>query len=99
MLILAVSRALKIDRGDSEWRRHGDEIVNAKEEADAETAKAAYIPSKLKAVVKFGYDRGIKNRLGSLSFGTWIEGVFTHTQAHFRHHSLGTEIQFEVCSI
>ena len=83
---------------DFDWDRDGDELINPKEEAAAATAKAVTIPSKLKAVVKFGYDKGIKDALGSQEFGTWIEGVFTHTQAHFRHQSLGTEIEFEVSS-
>ena len=67
------------------------------EEEAAETAKAVSIPSKLKAVIKFGYDDGMKYRLGSQDFGRWIEAVFTHTQAHYRHPSLGTIIEFEVC--
>ena len=91
-----MSHEIKIDRKDGEWEQSGDEIVNATEEEAAKKAKAVTIPSKLKAVIKFGYDEGIKNRLGNEDFGTWIQGVFTHTQAHFRHQSLGTEIEFEV---
>ena len=62
-------------------------------------AKLVSIPSKLKAVIKFGYDEGIKTRLGTESFESYIADVFTHTQARFRDASLGTEIDFEVSVI
>ena len=56
------------------------------------------VPGKLKAVIKFGFDEGFKNRVSQLgeTFDDWIDAVFVHTQAHFRHTSLGTEIHFEV---
>ena len=56
------------------------------------------VPGKLKAVIKFGFDEGFKNRVSQLgeTFDDWIDAVFIHTQAHFRHASLGTEIHFEV---
>ena len=42
----------------------------------------------------------MKAALGGEDFDTYIAGVFTHTQAHFRHAaSLGTTIEFEVCRI
>ena len=53
------------------------------------------IPSHLKAVIKFGYEDGLNSEIED--FDSWIAGVFTHTQAHFRHAaSLGTTIDFEV---
>ena len=73
-------------------------MVNLNLEKAAEVARLATIPSKLKAVIKFGYDEGIKNRLSQQgqTFQQWIEGVLTHAQAHFKHPSLGTQIEFEV---
>ena len=62
-----------------------------------EQAKISSIPRKLKAVIKFGYDDGMKNALGNQDFESWIEDVFTHTKLHYRHPSLGTMIEFEVC--
>ena len=59
-------------------------------------ARGSYIPAKVKAVIKFGYDQGMKAALGSQDFESWIEAVFTHTKAHFRHPSLGTIVDFEV---
>jgi len=91
----ALSRALPIDR--EEWHQNGDEELNDAEEESVATAAVTSIPSTLKAVIKFGYETGLKNALGSEDFDAWIAGVFTHTQAHFRHAaSLGTTIEFEV---
>ena len=77
---------------------NGDEEFNADIEEAAHAARAVVIPSKLKAVIKFGYDDGMKDALGGQDFDTYIAGVMTHTQAHYRHAaSLGTTIEFEVC--
>ena len=61
-------------------------------------AKRVNIPEKLKVVVKFGYDKGLKKRLDKegKDFDSYIQAVFTQTIAYFRHPSLGTEIEFEV---
>ena len=74
------------------------EMINDEEEGRAAKAKPVPIPSKLKVVIKFGYTEGLKNAFTpqNLTFDSWITSVFTHTQAHFRHESLGTEIVFEV---
>ena len=97
---LVVSRAIvpKQTLPENGWAQRGDEVVNAQIEKDADVAKSSTIPSKLKAVIKFGYDEGIKNRLSQQgqTFQQWIEGVLTHAQAHFKHPSLGTQIEFEV---
>ena len=94
---LALSRALPIDRDD--WHQNGDEELNDALEESVATAAVTSIPSTLKAVIKFGYETGLKNALGSEDFDAWIAGVFTHTRAHFRHAaSLGTTIEFEVYS-
>ena len=99
-LFLVLSRAIvpKQTLPENGWAQMGDEVVNAQIEKDAEVTKSTTIPSKLKAVIKFGYDEGIKNRLSQQgqTFQQWIEGVLTHTQAHFKHPSLGTQIEFEV---
>ena len=78
-----------------------DEIFDPDEEvAAASVAQLASIPSKLKAVIKFGYEDTLAGTLNGEDFNTWIAGVFTHTQAHFRHAaSLGTTVEFEVCTI
>ena len=89
---------MPIDRNDGWTLENGDEEVNADIEEAAHAARAVVIPSKLKAVIKFGYDDGMKDALGGEDFDTYIAGVMTHTQAHYRHAaSLGTTIEFEVC--
>ena len=74
-------------------------MVDTAEELAASqiNAAAVNVPAKLKAVVKFGYDKGMKDKLGSVDFMTWITPIMTHTQAHYKHSSLGTQIEFEVC--
>ena len=75
----------------------GDEIFDPNEENNANTAQVTSIPSKLKAVIKFGYEDTMAATLNGEDFNAWIAGVFTHTQTHFRHAaSLGTTIEFEV---
>ena len=102
MFILALSRALptfNLDRSGFDDQQ-GDEIEDDAEEAGAKTAQVISIPSKLKATIKFGYTDGLMDSLDGEDFDAWIAGVFSHTQAHFRHAaSLGTTIEFEVCSI
>ena len=92
----ALSRALATNRDD--WTLvNGDEEVNEAEEAAAENTRVASIPSTLKATIKFGYEDGMLAALNGEDFDTYIAGVMTHTQAHFRHAaSLGTTIEFEV---
>ena len=99
IFISATSVAIKLNRDDNEWTQHGEELEDEAEEEAAATAPRVSIPAKLKAVIKFGYDEGMKDKLGTQDFGKWIEGVFTHTQVHYRDPSLGTEINFEVCFI
>ena len=91
-----LSRALVINRED--WIRQGDEVFNPAEEAEAANTRVGSIPSRLKAGIKFGYEEGMLAALNGEDFDTYIAGVFTHTQAHYRHAaSLGTTIEFEVC--
>ena len=92
----ALSRALPTNRGD--WTLvNGDEEVNEAEETAAENTRVASIPSTLKATIKFGYEDGMVAALNGEDFDTYIAGVMTHTQAHYRHAaSLGTTVEFEV---
>ena len=76
---------------------NGDEWLNYGIEHNAEIAKLTNIPSKLKATIRFGYEDGIKAALGNRNFDDWIQSVLAHAQVHFRHISLGTIIEFEVC--
>ena len=77
-----------------------DEIFDDNEEANASVARVGSIPSTLKAVIKFGYEDTLQSTLNEEDFNVWIAGVFTHTQTHFRHAAtLGTTIEFEVCTI
>ena len=65
-------------------------------EKEAAAAKSTTIPSKLKAVIKFGYDEGWKNAFAGSDFNDWIASVLTHSQAHYKDPSLGTEVTLEV---
>ena len=94
----AISRAVPINHDG--WHRLGDEEINDEEEEGVKNINITSIPSTLKAVIKFGYEDGMKKSLGNVDFDSWVASVFTHTQAHFRHEeSLGTKIEFEVCNI
>ena len=99
LFVLASSRALLKNREFND-QEDDDEIFDPNEEANANVARVGTIPSALKAVIKFGYEDTLKSALSGEDFDGWIAGVFTHTQAHFRHAaSLGTTIEFEVCTI
>ena len=95
--ISAESRALPKERKDG-WHKVGDEEINDEIENAAKIARVqTAMPFTQKAIIKFGYEEGMKTALGDEDFDTYIAGVFTHTQAHFRHFaSLGTTIEFEV---
>ena len=84
---------------EEHWEKIDDGAINLKEGNDEVLINNLNsVPGKLKAVIKFGFDEGFKNRVSQLgqTFDDWIDAVFIHTQAHFRHASLGTEIHFEV---
>ena len=95
---LAMSEAVHNRREIEGWERKGDKEINDGIEEASLKAKLVKMPSKLKAVIRFGYDEGIRARLGNRTFDDWIKEVFVHTQAHFKHPSLGTEVVFEVSS-
>merc|ERR1712088_371228 len=93
----AQSRAIPVDRDDDGWHLvGGDEEKNDKIELEAAKAEVGTIPSKLKAVIKFGYDEGWKNAFAGTDFNDWIASVLTHSQAHYKDPSLGTEVTLEV---
>ena len=89
---------------DSEFGKDNDEMGDEEEdlllelEADAKTGAAMTWPSEVYAYVKFGYDNTLKNQLAAdgVSFNDWVNSVMTHVQAHYRHHTLPTKIQFKV---
>ena len=99
----ATSTVKRVDRDDGEWTMvNGDEGVNEPLEQliSAASVNEAGIPSKLKATIKFGYEQGIKEALGTEDFDSWIVAAMTHCRTHYRHaESLGTVIEFEVCYI
>ena len=98
-LLIVVSQAVPKDRDDG-YHRVGDEEVNDAEEAAAENAESVAIPSKLKAVIKFGYEETMKTALGDETFDSYITSVLAHAQVYYRHaESLGTVIEFEVSNI
>ena len=79
-----------------------DELFNPVEEIAAAEIDAAAVtlPSNMKAVVQFGYDQGMRDKLasvGSDDFSAYITAVAAHTQAFYNHASLGTSIELKVC--
>jgi len=74
-----------------------DLLMELEAEVTAKTGAAMTWPSERYAYVKFGYDNTLKNQLASVgkSFNTWVDSVMTHVQAHYRHSSLPTKIQFK----
>jgi hypothetical protein len=89
-----------MNRGKFNHTKYDDEIIDDVVEAIASAARVGGIPSRLKAVIKFGYEDTLHATLNGKDFNAWIAGVFTHTQVYFRHAaSLGTTIEFEVCTI
>ena len=74
----------------------------------ANSAAPVTLPKKLKAVIKFGYDEGLKDWLENFTdhwkreawyFDEYIESLFTCTQVLWRHPSLTTEVIWEVKNI
>jgi len=88
---------------EDEFEQDDDEMGDEEEdllmelEADAETSAAVTWPRERYAYVKFGYDKTMKRQLDSdgKSFSTWVDSVMAHVQAHYRHSSLPTKIQFK----
>ena len=86
------SGVIDLDSNNSTSRRESDAM-------NSHTRKS--IPRKLKATIKFGYEDGMKMALQreGTTFDKWIANVVPHAQIRFRHPSLGTEIELEVCNI
>ena len=105
------SRAVYLDRvaeedSDDQFERgtgdDSDEVIDQEAEFEIGKIDAAGVTllSNLTAVVQFGYDQGMKDKLasvGSDDFSAWITAVAAHTQAFYNHASLGTRITLEVC--
>ena len=71
-------------------------MINNQEEISARRARVVFVPPKLKATIQFGYESSMKSALNTdQDFDSWIAATFVHTQAHFKHPSLGTMIEFE----
>ena len=84
---------------DKKYTEDGDEEVDPIKEAAVYSTEIEPIPSKLKAVIKFGYTEGLVLQLkeeGKPEFPEYIETVMVHAQARYLHPSLGTQIHFEV---
>ena len=84
--------------GDGMGDEEEDLLMELEAEVTAKTGAAMTWPSERYAYIKFGYDNTLKNQLSSIgtTFNTWIDSVMTHVQAHYRHSSLPTKIQFKV---
>merc|ERR1719216_530151 len=83
--------------GDGMGDEEEDLLMELEAEVTAKTGAAMTWPSERYAYIKFGYDNTLKNQLSSIgtTFNTWIDSVMTHVQAHYRHSSLPTKIQFK----
>ena len=98
--MLFIAKSLAVRKSSSGvWHQVDDSELNNDEEERAKNAKAVPIPSKLKAVIKFGYEETMKSALGDEDFDSYIASVLTHTQVYFRHDSLGTIIEFDVSTL
>ena len=76
----AKSGAMPINR--EEWTENGDEEINGAIEEAARNAKVGSIPSTLKAVIKFGYEEGMKAALAGEDFDAYIAGgIYTHSSS------------------
>ena len=79
------------------WYLSGDSWISKTErKLDALTRRVG-IPSRLKATIRFGYEESAKQKIGSSKMDEWLKDIMTHLNAHYRHPSLGTRIEFEVC--
>merc|ERR1711936_118922 len=83
--------------GDGMGDEEEDLLMELEAEVTAKTGAAMTWPSERYAYIKFGYDNTLKNQLSSIgtTFNTWVDSVMTHVQAHYRHSSLPTKIQFK----
>ena len=72
-----------------------DDSKTNKTERNVTARNMAAIPAKLRATIRFAYEESAKNKMGA-NADAWIQDTMVHTRAHYRHPSLGTEIEFEV---
>ena len=88
-----------IERNKKEGYASGDLMKNKTERKSFARTSKAKIPSKLKAQLRFAYEESAKKKLGAAKVDGWTKDVMTHVKAHYRHPSLGTQIEFEVRKI
>ena len=79
------------------WYLSGDSWINKTETKLVALTRRVRIPSRLKATIRFGYEESAKQKIGSSKMDEWLKDIMTHLNAHYRHPSLGTIIEFEVC--
>ena len=79
------------------WYLSGDSWINKTERKLVALTRRERIPSKLKATIRFGYEESAKQKIGSSKMDEWLKDIMTHVNGHYRHPSLGTIIEFEVC--
>ena len=79
------------------WYLSGDAWINKTERELVSLTRRVRIPSKLKATIRFGYEESAKKNIGSSKMDSWLKDIMAHVNAHYRHPSLGTIIEFEVC--
>ena len=88
-----------VEEGTDEDPEEVDEIMEM-QAIEAAQLTTTSLPYEMFAYVQFGYDKSLKAKLSSEYnyFSSWIDDVMTHVQAHYRHGSLTTKIQFKVFS-
>ena len=88
-----------VEEGTDEDPEEVDEIMEM-QAIEAAQLTTTSLPDEMFAYVQFGYDKSLKAKLSSEYnyFSSWIDDVMTHVQAHYRHGSLTTKIQFKVFS-
>jgi len=68
-------------------------------EEEAKVTAISQMPRNVKSKIQLGYNWGLEayaNWTGYMEINNWIANLFTHTQAHFHHDSLGTKIDLDV---
>lgn len=85
-----------VEEGTDEDPEEVDEIMEM-QAIEAAQLTTTSLPDEMFAYVQFGYDKSLKAKLSSEYnyFSSWIDDVMTHVQAHYRHGSLTTKIQFK----
>jgi predicted Zn-dependent protease len=83
-----------VEEGNSTDKEEID-IFQEMRATEAAYATTTSVKSKLFAYLQFGYDSTLSGKLGYGKFNAWVIEVMTHVQTHYRHASLGTNIEFQ----